>query len=101
MTFDGYGWGFPFGHIIMTVVSGLVSLFLILVLIGVLFLLVRFLLVATTAAKIYVARNSPPPTPPAQAEPAAHPAGPEAGPGAATPATDPGTAQTRPTDPIG
>lgn len=82
MTFDGHGGGFGwFGNIASSIIGGLLTLFLVLVLIGVLFLLIRFLLVATTAATIYVARHSPPraaPEPPSS-----------------TPPSDP----TRPTDP--
>ena len=54
---NGYGWG-AF-HFIGTIVGGLVTFFMVLVVAGLVFLLVRFLLVATTAAKIYVAKNSP------------------------------------------
>ncbi|MCU1578024.1 MAG: hypothetical protein JWP19_228 [Rhodoglobus sp.] len=52
----GFGW---FGHLIGVIVGALFCFFMVLVVIGLLFLFVRFLLVATTAAKIYVAKNSP------------------------------------------
>jgi predicted lipid-binding transport protein (Tim44 family) len=68
-----FGFG-PFGHFIGAIVGGLLSLFLFLVVIGLLFLLVRFLLVATKAAHIYVAKNSP------AAPPAATPRSGSAGP---------------------
>lgn len=48
-----------FGHVIITIVTGLVSLFLVLAAIAIVFLFVRFLLVATRAAQIYVAQNTP------------------------------------------
>jgi cell division protein FtsN len=61
MGYDGPGmWGLGwFGHIVGAIVGGLVSLLVLLVVAGILFLLVRFLLVATTAARIYVAKNTP------------------------------------------
>ena len=59
MDFDGYGWGYgPFGHVVGAIVYGLFCLFMILVIVGILFLLVRFLLVATKAAQLYVTKNS-------------------------------------------
>jgi hypothetical protein len=89
MDFDGYGWGFgPFAHIVGAIVYGLFSLFVILVVIATLFLLVRFLLVATKAAQIYVAKNSPPR--PVAPEPTTGPT--RTAPDAAAPTT----AQTRP-----
>ncbi len=54
------GFGGWVGHAVMTVVSGLFALASLLVVIGLLFLFVRFLLVATRAAHLYVAKNSPP-----------------------------------------
>ena len=69
MFFDG-----PFGggiaHAIGLIVTGLFSLFAFLIVAALLFVLVRFLLVGTKAAQIYVAKNSP--------EPAAAPAKPAA-----------------------
>lgn len=60
MGFDGYGpFGGGFGHVVFTILGGLFSLFMFLVAIALIFLLVRFLLVATKAAQIYVAKNSP------------------------------------------
>ena len=99
MGFGGYGGNFP--HIIFMVLNGLVALFLFLVVVGILFLLVRFLLHATTAAKIYVAKNSPAKSAPAApaassvAPPApAAPPAPEARPASKprTPKTPPPTA---------
>src|SRR6187402_3405337 len=90
MGFDGYGWGWgPITHFIWIVVSGISTIFAFLVVAGLLFVLVRFLLVATKAAQIYVAKNSPPKpvAPPAPAAPVA-PAAPAAA-AAAAPVTPP------------
>ena len=65
----GNGWGVL--NVITTLVSGLFTFFVVLVAAGLIFLLVRFLLVATTAAKVYVAKNSPPASPAAVVAPAA------------------------------
>ena len=56
----GYGDGaFTWiGHTLLTIVSGLFLLLGLLVAVAVVVLLVRFLLVATKAAQIYVAKNS-------------------------------------------
>lgn len=57
-----YGPGFdgaPFGHLIFTIIGGLVWLIALAITIAVLFLFIRFLLVATKAAQVYVARNAP------------------------------------------
>lgn len=51
----GYG---AFGGIIESVIAGLFFLVCAVIVIGLLIVLVRFLLVATRAAEIYVARNS-------------------------------------------
>lgn len=59
----GFGWGAL--NVIGTLVDGLFTFFVLLVAAGLIFLLVRFLLVATIAAKIYVARNAPPKPDPA------------------------------------
>ena len=59
MNFDGPGPFGPFAHFAMMIVGGLLWLFMLLVVIALIFLLVRFLLVATRAAQIYVAKNSP------------------------------------------
>ncbi|MGV8897524.1 MAG: hypothetical protein ACOH10_09520 [Rhodoglobus sp.] len=82
---NGYGWG-AF-HFIGTLVGGLFAFFMVLVIAALIFLLVRFLLVATTAAKIYVAKNTPAkPVEPAAAEPAPSPSpAPAAAPAPATP----------------
>ncbi len=50
------GW---FGHLIGAVVTGLFTFLVFLVAAALVFLLVRFLLVATKAAQIYVAKNTP------------------------------------------
>ncbi|CAN5220640.1 hypothetical protein BH11ACT4_BH11ACT4_02850 [soil metagenome] len=61
----GYGPGLlgGFTHVIGALMGALFGFFIFLVVIGLVFLLVRFLLVATKAAHIYVAKNSPPPAP--------------------------------------
>ena len=64
MFFDGPGfgaWGFlgALGHLIATVLGALVSLAAFAILIAIVFLLVRFLLVGTKAAQLYVAQHSP------------------------------------------
>lgn len=59
----GYGPGLGFGgfgHFVGVIVGGLLSFFLFLVAVALIFLLVRFLLVATRAAHLYIAKNSPP-----------------------------------------
>jgi hypothetical protein len=48
-----------FGHIFALLVQGLFFLLMLAIVVGVLFLLVRFLLVATKAARIYVDQNTP------------------------------------------
>jgi hypothetical protein len=53
----GPGFG-AFGGIIESVIAGLFFLVCLAVVVGLLFVLVRFLLVATKAAEIYVAKNS-------------------------------------------
>ncbi|CAN5155607.1 hypothetical protein BH09ACT5_BH09ACT5_17220 [soil metagenome] len=62
----GYGHGGLLWGILGFIASVIGTLVLLAVAAGLIFLLVRFLLVATTAAKIYVAQN----TPAAPAEPA-------------------------------
>jgi predicted lipid-binding transport protein (Tim44 family) len=59
VNFDGPGPFGGFAHFAMMIVGGLLWLFMLLVVIALIFLLVRFLLVATKAAQIYVAKNSP------------------------------------------
>jgi predicted lipid-binding transport protein (Tim44 family) len=51
------GVGF-FGGIFADILAGLVFIICFIVVVGVLFVLIRFLLVATRAAQIYVAKNS-------------------------------------------
>jgi hypothetical protein len=69
----GYGHGGLLWGILGFIASVIGTLVLLAVVAGVLFLLVRFLLVATKAAKIYVANNTPAapvePAAPAAAEP--------------------------------
>lgn len=59
----GYGPGAfgmgGFGHFIGALVGAAFGFFVFLVVVGLLFLLVRFLLAATKAAHIYIAKNSP------------------------------------------
>ena len=89
-----YGPGFdgpPFGHLIFTIIGGLVWLIALAITIAVLVLLIRFLLVATKAAQVYVARNALGETAPATTTPAAAPTTP-----AAPPATKPRTPKAPP-----
>jgi predicted lipid-binding transport protein (Tim44 family) len=48
-----------FGHFIGAIVGAVFGFFIFLVIVGLLFLLVRFLLASTRAAHIYIAKNSP------------------------------------------
>ena len=89
---SGYGWGAM--HFVGTIVTGLFAFFVFLVVAALIFLLVRFLLVATTAAKIYVAKSTPAK---AAEEPDATATAPEAS--ATKPATKPRTPRTPPTPP--
>jgi predicted lipid-binding transport protein (Tim44 family) len=75
MGYDGPGmWGFGwFGQLVGTIIGGLLALFALLVVAGLVFLLVRFLIVATRAAQLYVDNHSPA-KPTAHAERAASPA---------------------------
>jgi predicted lipid-binding transport protein (Tim44 family) len=67
----GPGFG-AFGGIIESVVAGMFFLLCFAVVVGLLFVLVRFLLIATKAAEIYVAKNSTAqPVAPATTAPAA------------------------------
>ena len=60
MNYDGPGiWGGWLGHVVGTIIGGLLSLFALLVIAGLVFLLVRCLIVATRAAQIYVDRHAP------------------------------------------
>jgi hypothetical protein len=47
------------GSVFTDILAGLVFIILFVVVVGVLFVLVRFLLVATKAAEVYIAKNSP------------------------------------------
>ncbi len=71
MDFDGPGrfGGGLFGAA-RWLIEGLLSVFVLFVVIALLFILVRYLLIATTAAQIYVAKNSPPKAPVVNAQPA-------------------------------
>ena len=75
--FDGFG---PWWHIMTLVLGGFVWLLFIALMLAVLFFLIRFLLVATRAAQLYVNRHAP-------AEPARTPAATTA-PAATTTTTD-------------
>ena len=67
---DGRGDGLgTVWHWILGIFWGVGQLLALLVFLGVLFLFVRFLIVATRAAHLYVARNSPPAPPAARAAP--------------------------------
>jgi predicted lipid-binding transport protein (Tim44 family) len=74
MGYDGPGiWGLGwFGQLVSTIIGGLLALFALLVVAGLIFLLVRFLIVATRAAQLYV-DNHGPAKPTAHAESAAAP----------------------------
>ncbi len=56
--FGGFGGFGGIGQVFTDVMAGLVFLICLAVVVGLLFVLVRFLLVATKAAEIYVAKNS-------------------------------------------
>jgi len=97
----GYGDG-PFtwiGHTILTIVSGFFSVLGLLVAIAVVVLLVRFLLIGTKAAQIYVANNTAEkPEAPAASAPTVATETPPAAPATpAKPATKPRTPKTPPT----
>ena len=62
MDYDGPGFGFWGGgwwHILTLVVGGFIWLLAIALMLAVLFFLIRFLLVATRAAQLYVHQHSP------------------------------------------
>lgn len=80
--FDGFG---PWWHIMTLVLGGFVWLLFIALMLAVLFFLIRFLLVATRAAQLYVNQHAP-------AEPARTPA-------AATARTTPAATKTTPVTP--
>lgn len=91
--FDGPGFG-PWGgwlHAVTLILGGFVWLLGVALLLAVVFFLIRFLLVATRAAQIYVNRHSP-----AEPERAADtaPASAATSPAASTPTTTPPTAST-------
>lgn len=71
MDFDGPGPFGPFAHFGMVVIGGLLWLFMLLVAIALIFLLVRYLLVATKAHQLYIAQNTPPTATPTATAPAA------------------------------
>jgi predicted lipid-binding transport protein (Tim44 family) len=60
MFFDGPGTGFGWvGHMLANIIGGLLSFFALLIVAALIFLVVRFLLVATRAAQLYVDEHSP------------------------------------------
>jgi hypothetical protein len=65
--FDGFG---PWWHVLTFILGGFVWLLFIALMLAVLFFLIRFLLVATRAAQLYVNRHAPaePPRTPAATE---------------------------------
>ena len=82
MNYDGNDWGyFGFVHVVGLIAYGIFALLALAVVTGLVILLVRFLLVGTKAAQIYVGKNTPtktaaPVTDPATTgptEPASHP----------------------------
>ncbi len=101
MNFDGPGTGFgPFAQFIVTALTGVAFLVGLAIIGGLIFLLVRFLLVATQAAQIYVAKNRPAETgttAAASATPAAAPAKPTPAATKPAPVTKPATPKTPPT----
>jgi hypothetical protein len=84
MNYPGFGWGGGFAQFIPLIFSGIFAVFLFLVAAGLLFLLVRFLLVGTRAAQLYVARHEPPRPVEPQPGPGAGPS-PEAAPSSPVP----------------
>jgi predicted lipid-binding transport protein (Tim44 family) len=75
-----------FTHIFALIIQGLFFLATLAIIVGVLFLLVRFLLIATRAARIYVDKNAPVAVAETPAKPAAS-ATSAAAPSAAAPST--------------
>lgn len=80
-----------FGEIYAQIVSGLIFMICFVVVVGLLFVLIRFLLAATKAAEIYVAKNSP-------VEPASTPVAPAPAPTPAPPASPAPAAPAAPTE---
>ena len=58
MRFPHPGGGFGFGAIVTDVMAGLAFIIGLVIVVGLIVVLVRFLLIATKAAEIYVAKNS-------------------------------------------
>lgn len=102
---DGWGGGLSgFWHVIVGIFFGIGQLFALLVFLGVLFLFVRFLLVGTKAAQLYIARHAPTPpatptAPAASAPTTTAPAKPATKPAAATKPTTTTTRRTPPKPP--
>jgi len=94
MDFDGPGPFGPFAHFGMVVIGGLLWLFMLLVAIALIFLLVRYLLVATKAHQLYIAQNTPPAATPTATSPAATTPAPTAAAPATKPAPKPRTPKT-------
>jgi len=70
MDFDGPGrFGGGLFGVARWLIEGLLSVFVLLLVIALVFILVRYLLIATTAAQLYVAKNSPPKAPVVNAQP--------------------------------
>ncbi len=105
--FDGFGYmGGTFGRAVFTIISGAAWILCLLILITLIFLLVRFLLVGTKAAQLYVANHSAPKSPApsptdAPIAPATEPTPPSGPRGTADPAfTEPTTTGESPTTPL-
>jgi len=95
MDFDGPGrFGGGLFGVVRWLIEGLLSVFVLLVVIALLFILVRYLLVATTAAQLYVAKNSPPKAPVVNAKPS--PVAPTSPVAPAAPVPPAATAATKP-----
>jgi uncharacterized membrane protein len=67
---DGFGPAGWFAHLFGMAIMGIFSLILLVVIVGLIFLLVRFLLVGTTAAQLYISKNAPAASTTAAAKPA-------------------------------
>ncbi|WP_168626505.1 MULTISPECIES: hypothetical protein [unclassified Cryobacterium] len=56
----GWGWGFEnLSHVFLSLLNAFIWLLLLAVLVATLFLLIRFLLVGTRAAQLYIEKNAP------------------------------------------
>ena len=97
-----FDWGFRIAHIMGGIIEALIILVAVAVLAGLTFLLVRYLLVATRAAQLYVAQHEPPRPTSTEPNPPVSPAAPAAAPttqaSTTAPATRPRTPKTPPSE---